>query len=63
MPIWPRSLVLVGAGKMGGAMLRGWLDGGLRRLTIVVILEPAPLSETIAFAAEKGASRFNPRPR
>jgi pyrroline-5-carboxylate reductase len=26
---WPRSLVLAGAGKMGGALLHGWLTGGL----------------------------------
>ena len=29
MASWPASLVLAGAGKMGGALLRGWLDGGL----------------------------------
>ena len=35
------SLVLAGAGKMGGAMLSGWLDGGLdaKRVTII---EPYP---------------------
>lgn len=26
---WPASLVLIGAGKMGGALLRGWLSNGL----------------------------------
>ena len=34
---WPGSLVLVGAGKMGGALLRGWLDGGLPALAITVV--------------------------
>jgi hypothetical protein len=29
MSAWPQTLVLIGAGKMGGAMLRGWLAGGL----------------------------------
>ena len=29
MTQWPQSLALVGAGKMGGAMLKGWLEGGL----------------------------------
>ena len=29
MSDWPQTLALAGAGKMGGAMLRGWLDGGL----------------------------------
>ena len=28
---WPERLVLVGAGKMGGAMAAGWLDGRARR--------------------------------
>ena len=39
MSEWPRSLVLTGAGKMGEALLRGWLAGGLapKRVTI---LEP-----------------------
>ncbi|MGE3248330.1 MAG: pyrroline-5-carboxylate reductase [Beijerinckiaceae bacterium] len=36
-PIWPQSLVLAGAGKMGGAMLRGWLALGMpgERISIV----------------------------
>jgi pyrroline-5-carboxylate reductase len=44
------SLVLAGAGKMGGAMLSGWLDGGLdpRRVTII---EPHPSGETHGFVA------------
>ena len=29
MTQWPARLVLVGAGKMGGAMAQGWLDAGL----------------------------------
>lgn len=36
---WPSSLVLAGAGKMGGAMLRGWLAGGLSP-EAVRILDP-----------------------
>ena len=31
MTQWPPRLVLVGAGKMGGAMAQGWLDSGPRR--------------------------------
>ena len=31
MTALPASLVLVGAGKMGGALLQGWLALGLRR--------------------------------
>lgn len=33
------TLLLVGCGKMGGAMARGWLAGGVARLAIV---EPSP---------------------
>jgi pyrroline-5-carboxylate reductase len=33
----PRSLVLVGAGKMGGAMLEGWLKNGMPPSGITVI--------------------------
>lgn len=52
------TIVLAGAGKMGGAMLTGWLAGGLdaRR---VVVLEPHPSDEIRALAA-KGV-RLNPR--
>jgi len=40
-------LVLVGAGKMGSAMLEGWLAGGLDPAKIAVI-EPDPSPETVA---------------
>ena len=42
-----RGLVLLGCGKMGGAMLRGWLDSGVAPETVHVIdPHPAPwLSE------------------
>ena len=36
-----RGLVLLGCGKMGGAMLRGWLDGGLAPGRVHVI-DPKP---------------------
>ncbi|MEI4471245.1 pyrroline-5-carboxylate reductase [Frigidibacter sp. MR17.24] len=36
-----RGLVLLGCGKMGSAMLAGWLDGGLPASSVHVI-EPAP---------------------
>lgn len=44
------SLVLAGAGKMGGAMLSGWLDGGLdpKRVTII---EPYPSDDTRGFVS------------
>jgi pyrroline-5-carboxylate reductase len=37
----PESLVLIGAGKMGGAMLKGWLAAGLSP-GAVTVLEPNP---------------------
>ena len=33
----PSSLVLVGAGKMGGAMLEGWLKGGLPGSAVTIV--------------------------
>ena len=42
-PRWPRSLVLLGAGKMGGALLRGWLSNGFDPARVHVVdphLEP-----------------------
>jgi pyrroline-5-carboxylate reductase len=50
-------IVLAGAGKMGGAMLSGWLAQGLA-LERVVVIEPSPSAEITALAA-KGV-RLNP---
>jgi pyrroline-5-carboxylate reductase len=54
------TVALAGAGKMGGAMLTGWLAGGLdpRR---VVVLEPQPSPEITALAAQ--GIRLNPTPQ
>jgi len=53
MTAWPESLALVGAGKMGGAMLRGWLAGGLAP-DGVAILDPAPASDIVELAHSRG---------
>ena len=53
------TIVLAGAGKMGGAMLTGWLAGGLNAEQVFV-LEPHPSDDIKALAA-KGV-RLNPRP-
>jgi pyrroline-5-carboxylate reductase len=45
------NIVLAGAGKMGGAMLTGWLAQGLDPKRAVVI-EPAPSDEIRALAAK-----------
>ena len=50
-------LVLVGAGKMGGALLEGWLRFGLDPANVAV-LEPQP-SPQIAALGERGV-RLNP---
>jgi pyrroline-5-carboxylate reductase len=52
------TLVLVGAGKMGGALLEGWLKGGADPARLAV-LDPAPPAETAALIAEH-AVRLNP---
>src|SRR3954463_851709 len=51
------TLALAGAGKMGGAMLTGWLAGGLDAKRVVVI-EPQPSPEISALAAQ--GIRLNP---
>jgi pyrroline-5-carboxylate reductase len=52
------TIALGGAGKMGGAMLTGWLAGGLDA-TRVVVIEPYPSDEIRALAA-KGI-QLNPK--
>jgi pyrroline-5-carboxylate reductase len=53
-------IVLAGAGKMGGAMLTGWLAGGLDACGLTVI-EPHP-SDDISALVKKGV-RLNPSPK
>jgi pyrroline-5-carboxylate reductase len=52
------TIVLAGAGKMGGAMLTGWLAGGLDAKRVVVV-EPYPSDEIKALAAR--GVRLNPK--
>jgi pyrroline-5-carboxylate reductase len=54
---WPERLVLIGAGKMGGAMAAGWLEGGLQPSSLTII-EPNP-SDAIAGLAARGVA-LNP---
>lgn len=49
---FPSSLVLAGAGKMGGAMLLAWLDQGFDPRRICVI-DPLPSPHILELAAEK----------
>jgi len=55
----PGTLVLVGAGKMGGAMLEGWLARKLPPKKIVVI-EPQPTPEVTALTSR--GLKVNPPP-
>jgi len=52
------AVVLVGAGKMGGALLEGWLSGGLRSRQLVV-LEPQP-TKSIKLRTRRDV-RLNPK--
>ncbi len=49
--------LLVGAGKMGGALLSGWLDAGLVTPKKLAILDPAPGPQAI-YAIERGAKHI-----
>ncbi|MDI1262146.1 MAG: NAD(P)-binding domain-containing protein, partial [bacterium] len=51
------TIALAGAGKMGGAMLTGWLAQGLDARRVVVI-DPNPSTEITALAAQ--GIRLNP---
>jgi pyrroline-5-carboxylate reductase len=52
------TLVLAGAGKMGGAMLTGWLAGGLDP-TRAIVVEPHPSDEIKALVGR--GIRLNPK--
>jgi pyrroline-5-carboxylate reductase len=54
------TILLAGAGKMGGAMLSGWLAQGLNASNVAVI-EPYPSGEINALAAR--GVRLNPAPK
>jgi pyrroline-5-carboxylate reductase len=54
------TIVLAGAGKMGGAMLSGWLARGLDTARVAVI-EPHPSEDINALAAK--AIHLNPSPK
>jgi len=49
--------LLIGAGKMGGALLKGWLEAGLVTRRNLCILDPNPGTEAV-YAIEKGAKHL-----
>jgi pyrroline-5-carboxylate reductase len=46
-------VALVGAGKMGGALLKGWLDRGLDKRAVLVV-DPMPPTDSVAFLTGAG---------
>jgi pyrroline-5-carboxylate reductase len=56
----PASLALVGAGKMGSALLGGWLAAGVEPARIAVY-ELSPSPALLALAEEKGFALNGPR--
>lgn len=56
----PGAILLVGAGKMGGAMLEAWLARGLPPALLSVI-EPAPTSEVVKLLSARRVAR-DPQP-
>lgn len=56
---FPASLVLAGAGKMGGTMLRAWLDQGLKPDAISV-RDPEPSQDIAALAIAAGLALNQP---
>ncbi len=57
--------LLIGAGKMGGALLSGWLEDGIVSPRKLAILDPSPSSQAV-FAIERGAkhiTRFQDIPK
>jgi pyrroline-5-carboxylate reductase len=56
----PGAVLLVGAGKMGGALLESWLVNGLPP-ALVSVIEPSPAPELTKFLSAKRIAR-NPQP-
>lgn len=46
-------LALIGVGKMGGALLAGWLDGGLDAKAVIVV-DPSPPRDSASLLTEAG---------
>jgi pyrroline-5-carboxylate reductase len=56
----PGAVLLVGAGKMGGALLESWLANGLPP-ALVSVIEPSPVPELAKFLSAKRIAR-DPQP-
>jgi pyrroline-5-carboxylate reductase len=56
-----RPLALVGAGKMGGSLLTGWLDRGLDPRAVVVV-DPSPPPDSAVILAKAGIASVSVPP-
>lgn len=56
-----KPLVLLGAGKMGGAMLQGWLDHGVPGQDVVIV-DPYPAPEILALSEKHGFACLSEMP-
>lgn len=61
-PNLPSSLILVGAGKMGGSMLEGWLKVGMKASGVTVI-DPRLSEEMTRFCTENDIALNPPQPK
>ncbi|MEO1657602.1 MAG: pyrroline-5-carboxylate reductase [Pseudomonadota bacterium] len=55
----PLRLIQIGAGSMGGALLRSWIDSGILDLAASAVVDPRPSQEIEAMIASAGM-RLNP---
>jgi len=55
------SIVLVGAGNMGGAMLSGWLKNGVPAASVTVV-DPSPSEGMRAMMSDAGATHVTALP-
>ena len=51
-------ILMLGAGRMGGAILEGWARAGAFAATELMIMDPQP--SEVALAAERAGARLNP---
>lgn len=54
-------IILIGAGKMGGALLAGWLARGLEPRAVIVV-DPNPPAETLSLLAHHGIRHLTSAP-
>lgn len=53
------SVALIGAGAMGGALLRGWLKNGVIDASRSAVFDPAARDATTRFCSERGLALYD----